>query len=755
LPFVTTTTLAKATIAQLQAAQNQLSTSEQRASGVASEVQEARNALADAKLAVLDPKSALVVAAQQLTAELTMLRSSGSSDARERQVSEQLEALKTAIAERVAVTPEVVEAARAQLSNVLSDPTSTAAEISAARIELAEARTPSLETVTEILADVSVADSEKTDPRLPIILPGVVDAPRQGAFVFLDDGQSKSMQVIRINNTALRLTSSEGFNLTISPRDGSGRPIELGTNGAVIVRHGNLVSIAGEGFAGNTLAKTWIFSSPRELGSLTVLDDGSFSEDYRVFDDIKPGLHTAQVNGTAPDGSTRSLSITIEVLPNEGPAPYDPLAKRSDVVQLIAELMALMVVMRSRDDEEEQESQSEDDRGSGDVNEIGAGGGAKIGGRQHDVFSPVSVVALDRWMSQLMVASLRWSRLLARVVRDGVYSRSLLGVFGFLPIVVGAALGLVAAGESGNIALIPVFGLLLAVLLLGVMDAFAGLAALVVYTVAHLAGGNIDSADAVRGLLGLAVLWFGVPIVAAAVRPFRRESYGKEPTWTRLSDMVVLPFVGAWGAGSMFGALPGLFGMTYESADRTLTVQLTVFGALVARYVFEQFAARLTAERLANLDIDTLGALSTQREIVASLVQTAIFVFVAIVFIGNNWALWLGAVLFVAPKLVATVASKFPKSPTLDRWLPTGITRAVIMLVVATAWARLLDTSIDDAATMLKVGFVLLGAPGLALTVLGWFAGGAARPRSTTLTKVGGVALVAFGVLVVFGFVTL
>lgn len=53
------------------------------------------------------------------------------------------------------------------------------------------------------------------------------------------------------------------------------------------------------------------------------------------------------------------------------------------------------------------------------------------------------------------------------------------------------------------------------------------------------------------------------------------------------------------------------------------------------------------------------------------------------------------------------------------------------MLVVAKLLARALDGAIDDAATMLNVGFIVMALPGLVLTALGWFANPAPLRKST------------------------
>lgn len=720
--------------------------------------------MAEAKLAVLDPKSALVVAVQQLTADLVGLRDSGAPADRIRDVAARLEAIKISIAERVDVSPAAVEAARAGLAEVLADPTATAAEVAEARAALAEARTPSLEEVTQILGDGQILGAREADHLLPIIIPGVVDAPKTGNLVFLDDSRAKSMQVVRINDTAVRLTSNEGFNLTISTRDKNGQPFRLGAGGSIVVKHGNFISIAGQGFASNSTARTWLFSSPRELGSLDVADDGSFSADHPITEDVKPGLHTAQVNGLSPDGEVRSLSIAVEIIPNDGQAPYDPLSKRSDVVQLTAELLTLMAVAggaagatrggKRDNDDEGGEGTGDDEREAADVNEVSAGrGGVGVLARA-DTYTPPVVAFVDRLFAGLAHFAAARSALFARIVGDGAYLRALAGVAWTTLPLVGVMLGVIAARDVDFAAGIPSLSLILAIVLVGAFDALAGLSATAAFTLAVAAAGGITSADSIRGLLGFAVLAFGVPLVAGATRPFRREHYGNAPIWSRFSDVVVLSLVGAWGAGSMFGALPGLFGVTHESADRGRLVQGVVLLALVARYVAEQVAASFTANRLASLEVSATEPVASRR-VTTSVAQTALFVFVAVVFIGNNWALWLGAALYLVPKIVAIFNGAFPRSRRLDAWLPKGVTRTVLMLVVAKWWAELLDNAIDDAATMLQVGFVALGLPALVLTALGWFAGGAPKRASTPLTRLGGVIVVVVGVLIVLGVINL
>ena len=751
----TTTTLAIAAVDRLREAQMQVPTLEQLQDTTRSQLDAARQRVVDALLEVLEPTSAIVVAVKEAMREVQVLQQQQASAASIQEATTRLEALRESIAENVTISPDQVVEAKRELDAVLADPTASEEEVAAARAALADIRTPGIEEVEEVLA--------ATEPKYwePVVIRGVVDSPRPGNIVLLDDGQSKSLQVVRINKSALRLESNDGFALTITTRDMNGVPFQLGEGGSIIVKHGNFIAIAGQGFAGSTLAKTWLFSSPREIGSIDVNADGSFAAEHPIGDDVKVGVHTAQVNGLAPNGETRSLSISVEVLPNEGPAPYDPLAKRSDVARLFAELLSLLVVVGAgvggasrRDDDGSGGNPDDDDasRTDADVREVSGQAVAAYQALRTDRFNPPTLRVLERLLAFVQQAAADRSALLARVATDANYLRALSGMFSWILTMLAVVCGVLAASDVDFIAGTPSLWLILAIVVVGILDASAGLVATAVFTLLILILGGVETADSVRGMLGLAVLSFGVPLIAGVVRPFRRSAYDVSPFWTRVSDVVVISLIGAWSAGSMFNALPALFGVTYDDAGQTRVVQFVVLLALVVRYALEQAATYFTASRLAGLDA-MAATVVRPRKVLSALLQTAVFMFVAVVFIGNSWVLWLGALIYLAPRLVALAQNRFPKGVFLGRILPRGIVGSVLMLLVAKLLARTLDSTIDDAAAMLNIGFIVMALPGLALTALGWFAKSSTPRKDTPATRIGGSLVVALGVLIVLGIV--
>ena len=746
----TTTSLAPATITSvatgaiqtLQQAEEKLKTVEAQTSSATNDLRAAQIQVGESRVAVLDPKSALVVAVNVAEGRVASLRATKASNAEIAAAVAQLEDLKIAIAQNVTISIEKIATAQAKLAAVLSDPSASAKQVAEAKAELVSARVPTVEAVAAILNSVT------TDAHLaPVIIPGVVDNAGSGQIVFLDGSIEKKVEIVRINSSAIRMTSTDGFTLNISTRDKDGQPLQFNSRGGIVVKHGNFISISGEGFAPGTLAKTWLFSSPRELGNLNVSTDGSFAADLPITDDIPVGLHVAQVDGLSPDGEVRSLSLDVEILPSEGPAEYDPIAKRLAVAALIAQAMALLALSRRREDNE-----GDDDREQADVSEVSIDQVVGSGDKKRDVYSPPVIRSIDGLLQQIPSRIASTQQLLARVIRDGVYLRALTGVGGVAVAFSGVIIGFFAANSSGFDAVSPSFGWLLALVILGSLDALAGgMAALTIIAVTAISGG-IDSTDAIRGLLGLAVLSFAIPLVASTTRPFRRNSAKSENwLWTRTSDVVLLSLFGAWAAGAMYDALPGLYGFTSSAAGRTSTVQVVVLTTLIVRFMLEGVATKVTSNRLAYLAGPSLPEPSAGRSVFAIFIRTAIMLFVAEAFIGNNIALWIGAAMYAIPKLIALVAHRFPKSAKLKVWLPAGLLRTVVMLFVARWWASNISSFSEDPETQLQAAFVLLGIPSLVLTSLGWFAGGERKWRSTPISRVLGIVVLVIGVLTVRG----
>lgn len=347
----------------------------------------------------------------------------------------------------------------------------------------------------------------------------------------------------------------------------------------------------------------------------------------------------------------------------------------------------------------------------------------------------------------------RLSPVFARTINDGVYLRALAGTLWLLIPMLGVGVGLaMSISTSGNV-LVPALPLLLALLVVGILDAFAGALAVTVFSLVVFSQGGFTSSDSIRGFLGLFVFGFGVSLVAAATRPFRRVHSPSITRWDRVCDVVLLPLFGAWAAGSMFSALPGLTGYSPDFMDQTTLIQVVAAVALLTRIVIESAAQKLVSGRLRTLEATDLPEPPRGRKTTSILLRTSVFVFVASVFIGNEWGLWVGGLMYMIPKMVSLFDEKFPNLEIMYRYLPRGIFKFVLMLFVARWWGTLLTNAVEDPEQLLQYGFVFSGIPGLALTSIAWFARDGKKWPSTWFTKITGTILLVVGFLTVQGFI--
>ena len=721
------------------AAEARLAAAVQSQAGSIEEVKSATLDVAKTKLELLDPKSAIVVAIKNAENRVTTLEKSGASAAQLQVAETRVEELLTALAEMKSISVEKILEAKANLDAVLGDSRATSVEVAAAKAEFTDARTPSFEEAKE-----SVGEGSSAEPS-PVIIDGVVDTPGGNQAVAFDGTQQLNLTVSRVNQTSIQMQGDDGFKLAIAAVDRNGVPFQLNSRGAVIVKHGNFIAVSGEGLAPNTIATTWLFSSPRVLGDLNIDGEGRFFAEFRVDEDVRIGDHVAQVNGVSKDGAKRSVNIDVEILPNVGPAPFDPLTQPRGVLTLVAELVALMGVMgvaRRREEDEERES--------ADVADVAVVFGGADVDRDVDRLAVLSVGVVDRVSVALPHRAVKVSPLLAGVFGDAVYLRALLGVFWLVLPIVGGVFGFGAASSTGFDAVMPSLWWLTALVVLGAFDALSGFVGALVFAVAVGVGGGLVSGDSVRGLLGVWVFCFAVPLIASATRPFRRARRdGEQTSWLRTVDFVLVVLFGAWVAGAMYSALPGLTGFNSPSAGFVTHIRVAVLVALVARFAFENLAVVATPVRLKSLVGQPLEQPIPGQELVSIFVRLAVYLFVAVVFIGNNWALWLGGFIYLVPKLVGLVSDKLPDFKPVHRFLPRGIFKVVLMLFVAKWWGGLIANQVDNPADMIKIGFVALGVPGLTLTAIGWFARSSRKWPSTILTKLLGTALLIIGVLVV------
>jgi uncharacterized membrane protein YgcG len=344
--------------------------------------------------------------------------------------------------------------------------------------------------------------------------------------------------------------------------------------------------------------------------------------------------------------------------------------------------------------------------------------------------------------------------LLARLGADGIYLRSILGSAALIVEVAGLALGVVAVEQTNGHALPPSLWLTIAIAVVGVIDAAAGLLALAAFAIGVLVLGGLDSGDAVRTLLGLAGLWFAVPLLAGAARPLRRErpSDAKQ-RFDRAADFVIASLIGAYAVDSIVTALPGLSGYNLPIASHATLISLVVLGALVVRMLGETASSHYYPRRLGRVHHGELAGPGTVHRLGAALLRTAIFTFVAVLIVGESWQLWVAGLLFIVPQLVDVFEERLPKSARIGRLLPEGLLGIVLILFVTAGLGALLLSL--KSKSELADSFVILATPGALLAILSGFGEEREEHEASEIgwaPRVAGTVLLALGVLEVLGY---
>lgn len=357
---------------------------------------------------------------------------------------------------------------------------------------------------------------------------------------------------------------------------------------------------------------------------------------------------------------------------------------------------------------------------------------------------------LDRVSMAWPMATGRKFPLVARLIVDGAYLRAMVSSLSLtLPVVAAVLAGFAVEVNEGS-ALPPTAPLLLALLVVGVLDALSGAVAVAVYAIGVIIAGGMATPDSLRILMGIGVLWFAVPLIANAIRPLRRPISNYDGfRFDRFADFVVASLIGAWTAQNMVGAWPGLSGLELPIVSAVGLVATVTMGAILLRMLLESLAARFYPERIAAVAPLQLPECGKGQSVVSLVFRTAVFAFIVVAFLGNCWQLWVGVLLFFLPQLMWIYEEHFPNFPKVFPHVPTGIYEVVVILMVGSLVAAWLESAVPDPQQMLVWGFVLISIPGVVLSVLGLFGRDGDDPALTWKRRLIGAAIFLIGVVLV------
>lgn len=363
------------------------------------------------------------------------------------------------------------------------------------------------------------------------------------------------------------------------------------------------------------------------------------------------------------------------------------------------------------------------------------------------------VALLDKISTVAPVAVAPFSPLAARVMVDAAYLRAVAGTMWLVAPVLGIAGGAAAVAINQGSPLPPPLWIVLAVLAIGIIDAFAGFLGMLVFVLGTVLLGGIVDGDSVRILLGVATLWFVLPLIARSMRPLDRVwSADRGEQFDRVGDLAIASLIAGWTASKIVGAWPGLSGLELPIVTSTALIALVATLALVVRMFIEGAAATHYPLRVAAVTPDEIPDPSAWQQVGSILLRTAVFVFVAIVFIGTCWQLWAGAALFAIPLLLKVIDSRLPNSEWLYRVRPKSFVGLVVMMIIGLIATSLFTSVVDDPVDVLTWGFFVLSVPGFLFTMMQVFGRDGPDPGISWKRRAIGTAIFVIGVaLVVFG----
>jgi hypothetical protein len=339
-----------------------------------------------------------------------------------------------------------------------------------------------------------------------------------------------------------------------------------------------------------------------------------------------------------------------------------------------------------------------------------------------------------------------YSPLLARTLADGSYLRAILGSFATLLYPISILLGLVALINVGAQAMAPALVIILAIVVVGILDAFAGFTAAAIFFFGIFITGNMGTRHELLTTAGLMVIFFAPALLASAVRPLRRLVSNGEEGWERITDYALAILLTGWAVEKMVNALNGL-----ASVQLAITYQATTIAI---------WSAILVGIRIALEDVSTyhypvrLQAVTAQlqdpdqyQKIISLMIKTFIFIMLAVPFVGFTIQMILGTALFVFPSIAnMTFAKKLPKFPNIHWLIPKGAFKIVAMVFVGYLFSNWVQGLFSNPQTFLNWSFVILAFPGIFFAVLGWIA--KAPEKSWRDNKNGQIAYRVLGVVV-------
>jgi hypothetical protein len=281
---------------------------------------------------------------------------------------------------------------------------------------------------------------------------------------------------------------------------------------------------------------------------------------------------------------------------------------------------------------------------------------------------------------------------------DGVYLRSILGNAYLVLPALAVVLGTLSLFDTQGLAIAPSFSLCIAMMVLGVLDAFSGLVGFLVFALGVILSGHFFSSHlitgptgsqgmlyAFTGLFGVALLWFIAPQLAEKLRPIVviEDEVGLRKFHLIAADFLVLPFLTIMILGSMPALMPSLAGASQQGIagvtvqEHMTEIKIIVALAMVVRVAIELFLHR----RFAPIES---ARQSPRPPIVEKSLKlfSSLFAFVLVwEVMGWMWQTPVVWVVFLLTEKFGALGERFIRPSSIFRFVPRNLFKIFVILI--------------------------------------------------------------------------
>jgi hypothetical protein len=314
------------------------------------------------------------------------------------------------------------------------------------------------------------------------------------------------------------------------------------------------------------------------------------------------------------------------------------------------------------------------------------------------------------------------SPLISRIIADGTYVQSILGPFVLLLPITGLFLGFEIGNlDSSNSSLIPTsVGLVVVVVVLGILDSFAGITAFLTFLVTIAIHGKIQNATDIRTILGLSLLWFTPALAAGATRPLRRDS-NEWDAWERISDVIISSLFTGWAIKGMALALDGFSHQKTVLASNSNLLAIFGGSAILIRYLVEELATRVAPIRVEYLTPPRIKEQYFDSFLISLFIKTILYIFFMLGFFGLCWQLFVSICFLIIPSLLKRFSNRLPNIPSLWQIIPGGVPAIVFTSLVGFLFMNWVNSLPLVSSDKTKTILVLTSIPGLFIGLLKLF----------------------------------